>query len=329
MKFSHRIAKISLTALISMSKSAFAVEGFPAALEALHPELHASCSTCHTLGQGERPSHNNVKAEGRSYYKELMDSETLKNMALPTYTELRSTSDFVVFGDTRTQDSIHREIVQLICAERPSFALHTGDMVADGSNKSQWQTALEIEACLIQDKKLIHACGNHEGGGCTQNVVRDALNNHDAYYAVERAGFTFLILNANDISPEQIAWLKAKPVGAKYIPVYHQAPYPTMAGHGSEKAIVKNFVPEFKRLGVKLAFNGHNHGYDRALVDGIQYVTVGGGGAPLYPCGKNMPYTQMCSSDYTYARCTVAEGRIDCSTKRRDGAVIDQFFAAY
>ncbi len=329
MRFVRSAMGMSLGLLWCLSGNVRAVEGFPAALGILHPELKPDCTTCHDLARGESPSNLNVKAEGRAYYQELMVHEQTKNKALPTYADYFEATDFVVYGDTRTQDNIHREIVQLICAENPSFAVHTGDMVADGGNANQWKNALAIEACLIQDKKLIHACGNHEGSHCTKNVIRDALQNFDAFYAVERDGFTFLVLDANNISKEQIAWLKAKPVGPKYIPVYHQAPYPTMSGHGSENGIVQNFVPEFKRLGVKVAFNGHNHGYDRALVDGIQYVTVGGGGAPLYPCGSKKSYTQICSSDYTYARCSIADNQIDCSTKRRDSSVIDQFSILY
>ena len=324
-----RFSVICMAGIWMTSNKAGAVEGFPAALAQLHPELTPTCQTCHQLGQGETPSHQNVKVEGRAYYQELMAHEAAQNKALPVFSDFLAATDFVVFGDTRTQDDIHRQIVKMICSDNPSFALHTGDMVADGGNSAQWKTALEIESCLIQNKKLIHACGNHEGGGCTRNVIRDALDNHDAYFAVEKAGFTFLILNANDISADQIAWLKSKPVGPRYVPVYHQAPYPSIAGHGSDKGIVQNFIPEFKRLGVKVAFNGHNHGYDRSIVDGIQYVTVGGGGAPLYPCGGKQPYTQFCTSDYGYLRCSINDNRIECGAKRLDASIIDQFSVSY
>ncbi len=320
---------IGLCTLLSVSTAANAVEGFPDALANLRPDLHPTCATCHELGAAATPNNTNVKPAGYAYYQDLMDHEAVRNKALPTFADYLGAADFAIYGDTRSQANIHREIMQMICADNPSFALHTGDMVADGSKSSQWQEALAIEACLINDKRILHACGNHEGGGCTNNAVRDALGYHDAYYTAERAGFTFLILNANRIDRDQMAGLKALPVGPKYIPVYHQAPYPTMSAHGADSGIINNFVPEFKRLGVKLAFNGHNHGYDRAYTDGIMYVTVGGGGAPLYPCGSYKSYTQICVSDYSYARCAVQGNRVDCNTKRRGGSIIDQFSVVY
>ena len=34
--------------------------------------------------------------------------------------------------------------------------------------------------------------------------------------------------------------------------------------------------------GVDIVVSGHNHCYEHYIVDGIQYVVTGGGGAPLY-----------------------------------------------
>lgn len=300
---SHAIMMI----LAAVTAPAHALEGFPAALQALHPELEVTCSTCHNLSEGGGPSNLNVRPEGHAYYDELMEHERSRNTAMQGLGDKLQRVDFAVLGDTRTQDDIHREVVRQICADNPGLAVHTGDMVANGGNSGQWRNARAIEACLIDSKKLVHACGNHEGDGCTQNVVRDALGNHEAYYKVEFGGLVFVVLDTNDISDEQVGWLRSLPAGPKYIPVYHHAPYPTISGHGSTRAIIERFEPEFRRLGVKVAFNGHNHGYDRSIANGIEFVTVGGGGAPLYPCGPNLPYTQFCMSDYSYARCAITD----------------------
>lgn len=38
----------------------------------------------------------------------------------------------------------------------------------------------------------------------------------------------------------------------------------------------------FKQKGVSVVIQGHNHYYARRLTEGITYLTLGGGGAPMY-----------------------------------------------
>ena len=40
--------------------------------------------------------------------------------------------------------------------------------------------------------------------------------------------------------------------------------------------------PLFEGNGVQLVFAGHDHTYERTIINGITYVVSGGGGAPLY-----------------------------------------------
>src|SRR5664279_4264381 len=41
----------------------------------------------------------------------------------------RADFQFVVFGDTRTRDDLHRRIIQAIAKTDPDFVIHTGDLV--------------------------------------------------------------------------------------------------------------------------------------------------------------------------------------------------------
>ena len=314
---------------VIFTTTGFGLEGFPVALKALHPELEPNCATCHDIGAGVAPAAENLASRGRVYYGELMAHEAALNAGLGTVEDVLTSVDFNVFGDTRTQADIHRQVVSAICAETPGMTLHTGDIVATGSDMSLWREAMQIEDCLLRTHLLKPACGNHEGSYCTNNPLRQALGNTTRYYVNEFKGLTFLILDSNDIDRDQLTWLRALPVGPHYIPVFHHAPYPTMAGHGPDAGVVQNFVPEFRRLGVRLAFNGHNHGYDRAVVDGVTYVSIGGGGAPLYPCGPARSYTQFCMSDYSYVRCGITGSVVECNTRRLSGEIIDRFSATY
>lgn len=319
---------IGLLVVVAFNQNASALPGFVDLLKANRPQMAPKCTTCHNAGTG-RPTNNNVTTEGHTLYEVLKEEAKKFNLVHLSRRKIEN-PDLIVFGDTRTNNQVHTDIVQNICAENSGMVLHTGDIVASGSNAGQWQTALKIEKCLVDTKLLHPSCGNHEGGYCTKNVLRDALGNHDSYYSFEYKGFTFLALNSQDQSNEQISWLSKLPAGKKYIPFFHHAPYPTIAGHGADGGLLKRFVPEFKRLGVKISFNGHNHGYDRAMVNDTQYVTIGGGGAPLYPCGPKKSYTESCLSDYGYVRCKIPRaGVFECQAVNKAGEEVDFFSVDY
>jgi len=70
---------------------------------------------------------------------------------------------FVVYGDSRTGNDIHTNIVSKIVKENPGFVVNTGDIVGDGTS---WDEFLNI-VNSIKDKYYV-AIGNHEygdGGG--------------------------------------------------------------------------------------------------------------------------------------------------------------------
>lgn len=55
--------------------------------------------------------------------------------------------------------------------------------------------------------------------------------------------------------------------------------------------------------GQVLVATGHNHGMSREVVAGVTLFTSGGGGAPVYGCGKAHAGTQYCNSGYGYLAC--------------------------
>jgi hypothetical protein len=59
------------------------------------------------------------------------------------------------------------------------------------------------------------------------------------------------------------------------------------------------------QYGVSIVFGGHSHYYARAVVDGIQHLTIGGGGAPLYAPDPNAPYVVASAQSYHYSRITI------------------------
>ena len=320
----NKVIKSNLCLLIFflVSQTLFAVPGLEKSWKAIHPNSEITCSSCHNSNAITLPSNFNVTEEGRRRYQEILKNRNL-GRTIKTKINPISRIDFAVLGDSRSDLDTNREIVRQICQDKPGAVFHTGDMVSNGDMAQQWKDVLPIYQCLIEKKNLYHSCGNHEASHCTQNVVRQALGNDKAYYTVDFKGVTFIALDSNQITGGQIQWLSGLPTGKKYIPFLHHPAYPILAGHSGSDSVIKSFVPQFKRLGVKLVFTGHNHGYDRNEKDGITYITAGGGGAPLYPCGSASGALQACVSDYHYVRCQFEKDLITCQPKLIDGTVVD------
>ena len=78
-----------------------------------------------------------------------------------------------------------------------------------------------------------------------------------------------------------------------------------------------------EKYGVSLVLLGHDHLYGKTRdINGIIYVTSGGGGSPLYPA-KTDEYSDVCIKAYNYVRFSVTDKKISWKAFDLDGKVID------
>ena len=89
--------------------------------------------------------------------------------------------------------------------------------------------------------------------------------------------------------PKQRAWLEtALQAPARWKIVYFHHPAFSSAEYGDTPAVQSKWVPLFEKYHADLVINGHAHGYERTVpINGVTYIVTGGGGAPLYPVGRN------------------------------------------
>jgi len=85
-------------------------------------------------------------------------------------------------------------------------------------------------------------------------------------YSSDTAQYKWLV---NDLKSTTKLWK----IAFLHIPVYH----PDL----TDSAAIDNLVPLFKQYDVQVVIQGHVHNYARCVNDGIQYMTLGGGGASL------------------------------------------------
>ena len=120
-------------------------------------------------------------------------------------------------------------------------------------------------------------------------------------YSFTYANVGFVALDGNDVSHEisrnngyiddQDGWLRQTLAGLRSDPTiefivvgFHNCMYCTNLLHGSDGGTRSRWEPLFAEHGVDLVVNGHNHCYERTHpLDGVTYLTVGGGGQAEYP----------------------------------------------
>ena len=249
----------------------------------------------------------------------------------PAVTETKKASEtFAVYGDSRTGHDIHRQIVNQIASLNPKFVLHTGDMVNNGSIDEEWDRFNEIARSI--KSQLFPVLGNHEQNS---KLYYDNFNlpNNERWYSVEASFIDFIFLDSNiaiESSSEQMKWLESElsrvTQNNKFIiVVFHHAPF-SSANHGMDKNVLKlqtDLVPILETNQVSLTLNGNDHVYERSYRNGIYYLTIGGGGAPLYSKKFDNSYSQKFFSVYNYAKITASENQLDITAYNASGTEID------
>lgn len=202
---------------------------------------------------------------------------------------------FAVYGDTRTDHDRHRLAVGILMRLAPDFVVHTGDFVDDGDHQDEWHTFFDVVLALLAHIPMVPVIGNHDNrSGTFYDQYFPMATRPDGaprrYYTYDRAGVRFLILSTETEYHEgsdQHTWLveqlekaSADPAVKHKIAAFHRPAF--NSGHHSEDSaeVAAVFPALFTQYGVELVLSGHAHNYERSSVDGVIYVTAGGGGAP-------------------------------------------------
>jgi len=227
-----------------------------------------------------------------------------------------------------------------IAALTPAAVFHTGDLVRNGRDKSDWDTFDSITSQLPPGTPIYPALGNHEHASSFY-FDHFHLPGNERWYAVrDIPGLRFIVLDAGSaISPatstapasDQYSWLQrelsadASP-DAWTVVIFHYPLYST-GHHGSdEKHLVSVLTPLFVKYGVDAVFSGHDHDYERLTVDGIRYIVTGGGGAPLRRQAGKSEYSEVFAKEYHF--CVLyfdQEGKLMVDAWSDEAKLLDRF----
>lgn len=248
---------------------------------------------------------------------------------------------FAIYGDTRSHARAHAAVVDAVRREGAEFAVHTGDLVEDGRDESDWQTFFDIEAPLLRSTPFVPVIGNHE----IARQYSNGIDNYRRYVHVAPGGPSaeldsvfrygnarFVLANSyDDWSGPARDWLDRELSRARregpddwLFVVMHWGPR-SSGPHGDNELVARAGVDGLlRRHRVDLLISGHDHAYERGDDRGLRYLVSGGGGAPLYARDAVRPMTKVYAREHHYVRAEVERERIVFTTLRPDGTTIDR-----
>ena len=256
----------------------------------------------------------------------------------------------VVSGDNRTNDGDHALVARAAAAERPQLALHTGNMVASAREDSLWRVWFEEERDLLAHAPIVATVGNHEIADTGAAYARFFQRRDRPTYASLDYGPVHVVVldsfemragatpHLGGISDVQKAWFEEDLRGVspdRHVWVLvHQGPFAHPAesdkrqGNGGSEEVRAAIAAAHKIHSIEAVFAGHHPFYERGEIDGIRYLVLGGGGAPLEEPDATFPGVQAAASALSYASVEVCGCHTHGAVKDIAGKVIDAFTLA-
>lgn len=239
---------------------------------------------------------------------------------------------FIVYGDFRFGD-VEMRLNKRMMREEPDLYVTVGDYLSDGTKPELWPPLFRLIGPMVQKTPYYVSLGNHEKNGPLY-FKYFAMPGNERWYSFDYGNVHFIALDSNMpylIEPKQKKWLEddiraaRKNEETQFIFAYfHHPPYGTGKRHGTPQ-VAAQWVPVFEKYGVDAVFCGHEHHYERNVVNGITYVTSGGGGASLYEFKYEEPYSVARAMRFQYVVFDVEGDVVRAKSVALEGDVLDEF----
>lgn len=245
--------------------------------------------------------------------------EPVKNM-LPSPTPEKKLR-FAVIGDYGIKGEALQQVATMVAGWSPDLIITTGDNnYPDGSPKTidenigqyfhefiaPYQGAFGAGA---EKNRFFPSLGNHDWNTDHAKAYLDyfTLPGNERYYDLSWDPVHFFMLDSDTREPDgvgrssiQAQWLQTN-LASSTLPwkiiVSHYSPY-SSGFHGSTDWMQW----PFKEWGASIVISGHDHDYERLLVDGFPYLVDGLGGSISYPFQIPIPGSQM---RHSYDHCAI------------------------
>jgi hypothetical protein len=263
----------------------------------------------------------------------VFESKTL-SFTTASYTDKFS---FVVIGDNRPSADLG--VLNGILGDSPELILHTGDVVSKGLILKTWFEFFRNWEEVLGTIPWLVVYGNHEqdvylnkffnfpenGSSDSSNfghwysmdynnVHITAVDNYRGYY-VGSEQYNWLINDLENIPGH---------IDHKII-MFHEPPF-SSGKHGPNHNVRDILVPVIEKYDIDLVFCGHEHLYERSVVNGIPYFTTGGAGSPIYYIhGGTNDSSVYAESNFHYLRLNVDGKNFSVEVISTDSTQIDYY----
>lgn len=257
-----------------------------------------------------------------------------------------------VIGDSGFGDPVTFDLVRRMTQHDLDFVVHTGDVVYRVDENQDAKQAF-LTKYFLPFSPLLHSIpifpvpGNHEFDPAADwegfpyyftafpPLSGEGSNSSGGirqYYSVEAGNIQILFLDSQEFwrqpeNTDQTQWLEGRlkdPRFALSIPVIHVPPFSSGLHSGDGVIVERDWVPLFEEYGVPLVLSGHDHNYQRILVNGTTYVVSGGGSQVLYSMSALHPGSRLFSSTSHFVILSIFPERIEMETITITGQVIDR-----
>ncbi|HET7144986.1 MAG TPA: metallophosphoesterase, partial [Anaerolineales bacterium] len=252
---------------------------------------------------------------------------------------------FAVIGDYGESSQAELDVANLVKGWNPDFIVTLGDNnypngAPDTIDENIGQYYHEYifpyrgtYGAGAANKRFFPALGNHDWmtNGAKPYFNYFSFYNEIGYYDFTKGETHFFVLDSDPNEPdgtsstsEQAKWLRRGLAASSSdfnIVVFHHAPF-SSGKHGS----TPHMQWPFKAWGADAVISGHDHLYERIVVDGLPYFVNGVGGAELYSFGTTVPGSQIrFNQDYGAMRVEAGNSSMKFQFYTRAGILIDEY----
>lgn len=250
-----------------------------------------------------------------------------------------------IIGDYGAAGKAEEDVADLIKGWNVDYVLTTGD----NNYPLGAYESIDVNIGQYYHDFIFPYRGSY-GDGSNTNRFFPTLGNHDydtddakpyfdyftlpgneRYYEVDLDSVHVFALNSDwrepdgiGMSSQQAAWLQsalASSAAPWKLVVFHAAPY-SSGQHGSSDWMRW----PFKEWGATAVVTGHDHHYERLLINELPYFVNGLGGGPIYNIGEPIEGSQVrFNGDYGAMLIVAEENKITFQFVTRAGEIIDTF----
>jgi predicted phosphodiesterase len=275
------------------------------------------------------------------YYQVVVGSQCSRGTFYAAPSSSANSVKFFAYGDTRTNGGTHNSIAGKLIANYTAdpalqtMSLHVGDWVnSDGESNwtGEWFNQPNIRT-LTANISMMGVRGNHEGSNATywKRYWPQPYQAGGLYRSFEYGPMLVVMLDQYvpyNAGSTQYNWLRnelANSTKQWKVIVLHEPGWSAGGGHGNNGTVQNDIQPLAEQYGVSIVFGGHNHYYARATVNGVQHLTVGAGGAPLYTPASGQPNIVVTSKSDSWGQFVINGNTLTATIYNNSGGVIDTF----